>query len=460
MIVRTARPGTERGLRRRGARLFAALVLLGTGAGFVSAQVPPEQTELAAIKVFLDGRNLQWDYIRSEIPYLNYVRERQDADVHILITTQPTGSGGSDYCMAFIGLNEFADLNFTLHYYTDRTDVGHDVRRGIVRTLQKGLVPFVARTPLTDKFDVVYDPRTPVRAPEMRDRWDYWVFALSASGSTSGVKTRTSGSFSGNLSANRVTKDWKIRMGANMAVDSAKYYLDEGDVVSTNERESFSGLVIRSLTDHWSAGFWLSFSAASYNNIKFSYSPSVAAEYSFFPYAESTRRQLYFQYRLSYNHYLYMETTIYRQDPREPLPPESGPDPRADPALGLGLRFDQRIPLPRRHQDQPARPQRIAVLPPLSRIVLLGLGKLQRHPRPDLAPHGRGEPGGDPAPAQGPGDDVFLRVQRRVQLHLRIEIQQRGQSALRVTLRDLPTLTGNPSPVRTVPEARDPSPLC
>ncbi len=311
MILRTARPGRGCGSRRGAGRLIAALVLFGTGAVFASAQVSPEPAQLAAIKVFLDGRNLQWDYIRSEIPYLNYVRERQDADVHILITTQPTGSGGSDYCMAFIGLNEFADLNFTLHYFTDRTDVGHDVRRGIVRTLQKGIVPFVARTPMADKFDVVYDPRTPVRAPEMRDRWDYWVFALSASGSTSGVKTRTSGSFSGNLSANRVTRDWKIRMGANMAVDSAKYYLDEGDVVSTNERESFSGLVIRSLTDHWSAGFWLSFSAASYNNIKFSYSPSVAAEYSFFPYAESTRRQLYFQYRLSYNHYLYMETTIY-----------------------------------------------------------------------------------------------------------------------------------------------------
>jgi len=309
--MRTEGTGTGRGVRRAGRRLFAVLILAGIGATFASAQVPADPSQLAAIKVFLDGRNLQWDYIRSELPYLNYVREREDADVHILITTQPTGSGGSDYSMAFIGLNEFADINFTLHYFTDRTDVGHDVRRGIVRTLQKGLVPFVARTPMADKFDVVYDPRTPVRAPEVRDRWDFWVFSLSASGATSGVKTRTSGSFSGNLSANRVTRDWKIRMGANMAVDSATYYLDEGNVESTNERESFSGLVIRSLTDHWSAGFWLSFSAASYNNIKFSCSPSVAAEYSFFPYVESTRRQLYFQYRLSYNHYLYQETTIY-----------------------------------------------------------------------------------------------------------------------------------------------------
>jgi hypothetical protein len=307
----TARSGRERGGRGGGAIFLAAVLFAGWNVPSASAQVPPEPGQLSAIKVFLDGRNLQWDYIRSEIPYLNYVRDRRDADVHILITTQPTGSGGSDYEMAFIGLNAFEDIRFTLHYFTDRTDVGHDVRRGIVRTLQKGLVPFVSRTPMADKFDVVYDPRTPVRTAEVRDRWDYWVFSLSASGATSGVKTRRSSSFQGNLSANRVTREWKIRMGANMAVDSAKYFLDDGTVVSTNERESFSGLAIRSLTDHWSAGFWLSFSSASYNNIKLSYSPSVAVEYSFFPYAEATRRQLYFQYRLSYNHYRYMETTIY-----------------------------------------------------------------------------------------------------------------------------------------------------
>jgi hypothetical protein len=307
------RRGPGRGRRAGGAWILTAALLAGIGARPAAGQVPPESAQLAAIKVFLDGRNLQWDYIRSELPYLNYVRDRRDADVHILITTQRTGSGGSDYSMAFIGLNDFADINFTLHYFTDRTDVGHDVRRGIVRTLQKGLVPFVARTPMADKFDVVYDPQTPVRAAEVRDRWDYWVFSLSASGATSGVKTRTSGSFNGNLSANRVTQDWKIRMGASMAVDAATYYLEDGDVKSRNERESFSGLVIRSLTDHWSAGFWLSFSSSSYSNIKFSYSPSVAAEYSFFPYAESTRRQLYFQYRLSYNHYSYMETTIFEK---------------------------------------------------------------------------------------------------------------------------------------------------
>jgi hypothetical protein len=291
--------------------VLAAAILACPAVRPASGQVFPEPAQLSAIKVFLDGRNLQWDYIRSEIPYLNYVRDRQDADVHILITTQPTGSGGSDYEMAFIGLNQFVDIRFTLHYFTDRTDVGHDVRRGIVRTLQKGLVPFLARTPLSEKFEVVYDPRAPVRAAEARDRWDFWVFSLSASGATSGVRTRRSSSFQGNLSANRVTRDWKIRMGANVAVDSAKYFLDDGTVASTNERESFSGLAIRSLTDHWSAGFWLSFSSASYSNIKLSYSPSVAVEYSFFPYAEATRRQLYFQYRLSYNHFRYMEPTIF-----------------------------------------------------------------------------------------------------------------------------------------------------
>ena len=60
----------------------------------------PEELKDKALKVFLDGQNLQWDYIRTEIPFINYVRDRKDADVHVLITTQATGSGGSEYAMA------------------------------------------------------------------------------------------------------------------------------------------------------------------------------------------------------------------------------------------------------------------------------------------------------------------------------------------------------------------------
>lgn len=276
-----------------------------------NTKTPQEELKEKALKVFLDGRSLQWDYIRTEITFINYVRDRKDADVHVLITSQATGSGGREYTMAFMGQNQYADLDFALKYFSNRTDVSDEVRQGIVRYLKKGLVPFVARTPLADKVDVVFNQETESLPTAVRDKWNFWIFSLNVSGAASGVKTRKSGRFEGNLSANRITPELKIRLSVNTQFDGSTYYLEEETIKSTSERESFNGSIIKSLSDHWSAGAWLSLNSSTYSNIKLSYSPSLAVEYSFFPYQESTRRQLYFQYRLSYNAYRYREVTIY-----------------------------------------------------------------------------------------------------------------------------------------------------
>lgn len=266
-----------------------------------------------ALKVFLDGNRLPWNLIKTEITFVNYVRDPKDADVHVLVTTRGTGSGGSEYNLAFMGLGDYDDLTYTLKYYSNRTDVADEVWNGFIGLLKKGLTPFVARTPLADKVNVVYaaGPEAKPLQDDVKDRWNYWIFSLNASGSASGVKTRTSGRFEANVSASRVTPEWKIRFGANTVLDSSRYYLEEETIKSTSERDSFNGLVIKSLTAHWSAGIWLSLNSATFNNIKFSYSPSLAVEYSVFPYEQSTRRKLYVQYRLSFNGYRYNEETIF-----------------------------------------------------------------------------------------------------------------------------------------------------
>ena len=299
-------------------RIRLILVPILLAAAYSSAAFAEDKPAVAviqekALKVFLDGYRLPWNLIKTEITFINYVRDPKDADVHVLITARGTGSGGSEYNLAYMGQGDYADLNYTLKYFTNRTDVADEVWNGFIQHLKKGLVPFVSRTPLSDKVSVVYASNQEAKPLQdgVKDKWNYWLFSVNAGGSASGVKTRTSGRFEANLSANRVTPEWKIRLGANAVLDSSRYYFEEETIRSTSERESFSGLVIKSLTPHWSAGAWLSFNSASFNNIKFSYSPSLAVEYSVFPYEHSTRRKLYLQYRLSFNGYRYSEETIY-----------------------------------------------------------------------------------------------------------------------------------------------------
>jgi hypothetical protein len=103
-----------------------------------------------APKVFLDAVRIDMDYIRTEITFVNYVRDRKEADVHVLITQQRTGGGGREYTLAFIGLNTYDDLKNELKFYSNRTETEDEIRKGLVQMLKLGLAPYAARTPISD----------------------------------------------------------------------------------------------------------------------------------------------------------------------------------------------------------------------------------------------------------------------------------------------------------------------
>ncbi|MBA2671194.1 MAG: hypothetical protein H0U67_12545, partial [Gemmatimonadetes bacterium] len=72
------------------------LVLLLVGSVFlpnVSWSQTPESATQDALRIFLDcnGPGCDFDFFRTEITFVDYVRDRADADVHVLVTTQGTG---------------------------------------------------------------------------------------------------------------------------------------------------------------------------------------------------------------------------------------------------------------------------------------------------------------------------------------------------------------------------------
>ncbi|MCK4429959.1 MAG: hypothetical protein KAW19_01530 [Candidatus Aminicenantes bacterium] len=274
-------------------------------------QVNLEELKEKAPRVFIDCRRCDINYIKTEITFVNYVRDRKEADVHVLITTQRTGSGGTEHTIAFIGLRDYADIQNTLTYTSNQTDTADDVRRGLVRVLKMGLVQYAAKTPIADRISVSYkDIVTPT---SVKDKWNFWVFSLSLNGSLDKETSESNTSIRGNFSVNRVTPDLKIRMGVNGYFREDKYETDEGMYTSSSESESFTGLIAKSINAHWSVGAWLSLSSSTYSNIKFSISPSPAIEYNLFPYSESTRRQLRFLYKIGYIYSRYREVTVFEK---------------------------------------------------------------------------------------------------------------------------------------------------
>ena len=63
------------------------------------------------INVYIDCSNCDEDYIREEISFVNYVRDRNVADVHIQFSDQRTGGGGKEYTLDFMGQNVFHGKN-------------------------------------------------------------------------------------------------------------------------------------------------------------------------------------------------------------------------------------------------------------------------------------------------------------------------------------------------------------
>jgi hypothetical protein len=268
-----------------------------------------EELKKRAPKIFIDCDRCDIDYIRTEITFVNYVWDRQEADVHILITTQGTGGGGSEYTITFIGQKDCEDLQNTLKYYSNRIETQDEIREGLVQTIKLGLGPYVARTPMAE--GILLSIKKEVKPTAVEDKWNFWVFNISLNGELRGEEQRKSKTLRGNFSANRVTPASKLRMGLDLDYDKDDYESDGEMITSISERKNFDGLYVKSISEHWSIGGWIALSSATYSNIDFSYTIHPALEYNFFPYSQSTRRQLRVLYKIGYGHYRYREMTVF-----------------------------------------------------------------------------------------------------------------------------------------------------
>jgi hypothetical protein len=265
----------------------------------------------SAVKVYIDCGSCDIEYIKNEITFVNYVRDRNEAHVHVLITTLATGSGGREYTLTFIGQNGFADIKDVQKYFTSSTDTEDEIRRGLVQALRMGLMSYVGRTPIASRIAISYT--APREAGPVRDPWHFWVFSLSSHGSFSGQKSYKRNYLSSNFSANRVTERTKLQLSFYYSASRRKYWIESEDrtVSGTSESWDGSGLFVTSLGGHWSAGGYVETSSSFYSNIRFGLSLAPAIEYNVFPYVQSTRRQLRFLYRLAWNPVGYRETTQF-----------------------------------------------------------------------------------------------------------------------------------------------------
>jgi hypothetical protein len=288
-------------------RTILVFIMTSLFSGVFSQEIATKSDTLRkdALNVFMEAS----DYIRKEIPYVNYVRDIKDAGVYIISTSQNTGSGGREFTYFLVGQNENAGMRDTISFVSIPAETPDERRIKEVRTLKMGLMRYVAKTPLSEYMKISFTE--PLSETVSTDKWNSWVFRTSLNGWLQGQQAYKATNIYGNFSASRVTEKWKVNLRARYNYGIDKFDIENEIISSENNSKSVNALIVKSLTDHWSYGGTAYVGSSSYNNQKFSATFMPGIEYDLFPYSESTRRQLRVLYTVGYGYVNYTDTTIY-----------------------------------------------------------------------------------------------------------------------------------------------------
>ena len=272
----------------------------------------------------------------SEIKWVDFVRQREDADVHLLSTSSETGGGGREVALRFVGAGRFQGVDQELRAVSLPGDTEDMRRRGVLSAVIVGLLNYAARGGLPADLSVSVKAQTPDAAAQTRtDPWNFWVFSLESSASVDAEESNQQWSW--DFGDKRRPGDGALDAELRRAVSITKRKIrpergGRGAARGHAARERCEWFVAKSLGDHWSAGSRAMFGSSTFDNRV----PASASRPDRIQrasrIAEYTTRQLRLQYTDRRGTIHYDEVTLF------------GKLRETNPAHALSVTLDQRQP--------------------------------------------------------------------------------------------------------------------
>src|SRR5262249_24294818 len=138
------------------AGMLSGLLSFALSAGVQTQPAPAQAQPHPMVRVFLDCPRCDEDYLKREVTFIDYVRNREDADVHVLVTTQETGGGGMQFTLKFIGVGRFQGQDETLVYNSPQTATADERRAGFAERFRVGLVRYAVESSIADRLRVSF----------------------------------------------------------------------------------------------------------------------------------------------------------------------------------------------------------------------------------------------------------------------------------------------------------------
>jgi hypothetical protein len=304
----------------------------GPPGGMPPGAMRPDSATLQsqAIRVFLDCqgriRGCDRDFIVTDVNFVNWMRDRFDADVQILVSGLTNGGGGTENTITFIGRRAFEGMADTLILNTLPNDPDDRIRRELARVFKLGLTRYVAKSPIASRVQVAYfapfgrPAQQQASAADLKDKWNLWTYTTNMNAFVRAEDRQQSVNASLSLSANRATEKWKMNFSLSGNLNEQRFEIPPTATrpafTVTNEQRTYNAtsLIVRSLSSHWSAGLKLGAGFSDFLNQDLALRAQPAIEYNLFPWTEQTRRQLTFLYNVGPNYYDYQRTTVFDRD--------------------------------------------------------------------------------------------------------------------------------------------------
>ncbi len=282
--------------------------------------------------MFLDC-NCEKRYIQQEIDFVSHVRDQDLANVKLFIYDIANGSGGRTYKLDFTGAGSFEGTTNGLSFDSTANMSSDEVRKGLLQRIKTGLLKYVIQSDVADKieYNISVEGMKERQDINFDDPWNNWIFEVRGEVDVSSEASRNQFRYELGFESDRVTEKWRIRGDMEMSRFSSRFKNDGEEFTSERERYSARGSIVRSLSDHWSAGIFGGAVHNTYTNLNISTDLRPAIEYNIFPYREVLRREIVFAYKIGFIYNDYMETTIFGKD-KESIFSHS---------LDVGLRFRQ-----------------------------------------------------------------------------------------------------------------------
>ena len=299
--------------------LLSILCLILFNISSVEAQdiEEPSNTEKEDIlNIFLDCVNgCDLTYFRQEMDFVNFMQNRQEAQIFLQLLRQRTGSGGREYTLQVQGEEQFSVPNDTLLFFTKNDATDNERRDAILKNMKAAILPYLLQTSLAEKITYSIDKvdsDVPLNAT-VKDPWNYWTFQVRVNSFLEGESQSNFVNLNNSLNINRTTQENKFDVFARYNYNRSSFDIDDETVVVTNRSAFGRMLYVYSISDHWSVGATIGAFTSTFNNVDFGIGPDPTIEYNVYPYSESSRRQFTIKYNVGPSYRNYTEETIFEK---------------------------------------------------------------------------------------------------------------------------------------------------